>query len=43
MPTQIFQPSAGADEGLQATAKVRGYANPSGFLRAAIDHEIKRV
>ena len=27
-------------ERLQSTAKVKGYANPSAFLRAAIDHEL---
>jgi hypothetical protein len=28
------------DERLQSTAKVKGYANPSGFLRAVIDYEM---
>jgi predicted DNA-binding protein len=40
MPRRTIRLSADADERLQATAKVRGYANPSVFLRAAIDHEL---
>jgi hypothetical protein len=35
MPTRTIRLSADADERLQATAKVRGYANRSVFLRAA--------
>lgn len=40
MPRRTIRLSADADERLQATAKVRGYANPSVFLRAAIDREL---
>ena len=42
MPRRTVRFSADADERLQATAKVRGYANPRVFLRAAIDHELTR-
>ena len=40
MPRRTIRLSADAAERPQATAKVRGYANPSVFLRAAIDHEL---
>jgi predicted transcriptional regulator len=40
MPRRTIRLSADADERLQSTAKLRGYANPSVFLRAAIDHEL---
>jgi len=32
--------TADIDERLQSTAKLKGYANPSAFLRAALDHEL---
>ena len=41
MPRRTIRLSAEADERLQSTAKLRGYANPSVFLRAAIDHELR--
>jgi len=40
MPRRTIRLSADADERLQSAAKLRGYANPSVFLRAAIDHEL---
>ena len=40
MPRRTIRLSADIDERLQSTAKVKGYANPSAFLRAAIDHEL---
>jgi predicted DNA-binding protein len=40
MPRRTIRLSADTDERLQATSKVRGYANPSVFLRAAIDREL---
>jgi len=40
MPRRTVRLSADADERLQAMVKNRGYANPSVFLRAAIDHEL---
>jgi hypothetical protein len=40
MPRRTIRLSADADERLQSGAKLRGYANPSVFLRAAIDHEL---
>jgi Arc/MetJ-type ribon-helix-helix transcriptional regulator len=41
MPRRTIRLSAEADERLQSAVKVRGYANPSAFLRAAMDHELK--
>ena len=41
MPRRTIRLSADADERLQSAVKVRGYANPSAFLRAAMDHELK--
>jgi hypothetical protein len=40
MPRRTIRLSADADERLQSGAKLRGYANLSVFLRAAIDHEL---
>jgi Arc/MetJ-type ribon-helix-helix transcriptional regulator len=40
MPRRTVRLSADADERLQAMVKNRGFANPSVFLRAAIDHEL---
>jgi Arc/MetJ-type ribon-helix-helix transcriptional regulator len=40
MPRRTIRLTADVDEQLQSTAKTRGYANPSTFLRAAIDHEL---
>jgi Arc/MetJ-type ribon-helix-helix transcriptional regulator len=40
MPTRTIRLSADADERLQSAVKLRGYANPSAFLRAAVDHEL---
>ena len=40
MPRRTIRLTADVDEQLQSTAKTRGYANPSAFLRAAIDHEL---
>ena len=40
MPRRTIRLTADVDEQLQATAKTRGYANPSTFLRSAIDHEL---
>jgi predicted DNA-binding protein len=40
MPRRTIRLTADIDERLQSTAKVKGYANPSAFLRAAIDHEL---
>ena len=40
MPRRTIRLTADVDEQLQATAKTRGYANPSTFLRTAIDHEL---
>ena len=41
MPRRTIRLSADAEERLQSTAKLRGYANPSVFLRAAIDRELR--
>jgi len=41
MPRRTIRLTADADERLQSAAKIRGYANPSAFLRAAMDHELK--
>jgi predicted DNA-binding protein len=40
MPRRTIRLTADVDEQLQATAKIRGYANPSTFLRTAIEHEL---
>jgi Arc/MetJ-type ribon-helix-helix transcriptional regulator len=40
MPRRTIRLTTDIDERLQSTAKVKGYANPSAFLRAAIDHEL---
>jgi predicted DNA-binding protein len=40
MPRRTIRLTADIDERLQSTAKQKGYANPSAFLRAAIDHEL---
>jgi hypothetical protein len=40
MPRRTIRLSADIDERVQATAKQKGFANPSAFLRAAIDHEL---
>jgi hypothetical protein len=40
MARRTIRLAADADEQLKTTAKTRGYANPSAFLRAAIDHEL---
>ena len=41
MPRRTIRLSADADERLQSAVRLRGYANPSAFLRAAMDHELK--
>src|ERR1700686_13026 len=40
MPRRTIRLTPDTDKRLQSTAKLRGYANPSAFLRAAIDHEL---
>src|SRR5580692_3422296 len=40
MPRRTIRLTADIDERLRSTAKLKGYANPSAFLRAAIDHEL---
>ncbi len=40
MPRRTIRLTTEIDERLQSTAKLKGYANPSAFLRAAIDHEL---
>jgi len=40
MPRRTIRLTADIDERLQSTAKQKGYANPSAFLRAAIHHEL---
>ena len=40
MPRRTFRLTADTEERVQSTAKLRGYANPSAFLRTAIDHEL---
>jgi hypothetical protein len=40
MPRRTIRLTADIDERVQVTAKQKGYANPSAFLRAAIDHEL---
>jgi hypothetical protein len=41
MPRQTIRLSVDAGERLQSAVKLRGYANPSTFLRAAMDRELK--
>ena len=41
MPRRTIRLSAETDERVRAMAKVRGFANPSVFLRAAIERELK--
>ena len=41
MPRRTFRLTADTEERVQSTAKLRGYANPSAFLRTAIDHELR--
>jgi Arc/MetJ-type ribon-helix-helix transcriptional regulator len=41
MPRRTIRLSVDADERLQSAVKLRGYANPSAFLRTAMDHELK--
>lgn len=41
MPRRTIRLSVDADERLQSAVKLRGYANPSAFLRTAVDHELK--
>ena len=41
MPRRTIRLTVDADERLQSAMKLRGYANPSTFLRAAMDHELK--
>src|SRR5450755_4799179 len=40
MPRRTIRLTPEADERLQSTAKLRGYANPSAFVRAVIDNEL---
>ena len=40
MPRRTVRLTTHVDERLQAMVKDRGYANPSVFLRAAIEHEL---
>jgi hypothetical protein len=40
MPRRTIRLTSDTDERLRSTAKLQGYANPSAFLRAAIDHEL---
>jgi hypothetical protein len=40
MPRRTIRLTDDIDERVQSTAKQKGYANPSAFLRAAIDHEL---
>jgi len=40
MPRRTIRLADDIDERLQSTAKLKGYANPSAFIRAAIDHEL---
>jgi Arc/MetJ-type ribon-helix-helix transcriptional regulator len=40
MPRRTIRLTADIDERVQSTARQKGYANPSAFLRAAIDHEL---
>ena len=41
MPRRTVRLADDIDERLQSTAKLKGFANPSAFLRAAIDHELR--
>ncbi len=41
MPRRTFRLTADTEEQVQSTAKLRGYATPSAFLRTAIDHELR--
>ena len=41
MPRRTIRLSAETEKRVRATAKLRGFANPSVFLRAAIDRELK--
>jgi Arc/MetJ-type ribon-helix-helix transcriptional regulator len=41
MPRRTIRLSADADERLQSAVNLRGYANPSAFPRAAMDHKLK--
>jgi len=41
MPRRTVRLSSDADERLQSAVKLRGYANPSAFLRTALDQELK--
>jgi hypothetical protein len=43
MPRRTIRLSTEADERLQSAVTLRGYANPSAFLRAVMDHELKGV
>jgi Arc/MetJ-type ribon-helix-helix transcriptional regulator len=40
MPRRTIRLTSDTDGRLQSTAKLRGYANPSAFVRAAIDNEL---
>src|SRR5271156_2097367 len=40
MPRRTIRLNADIDQRVQSTVKLKGYANPSAFLRAAIDHEL---
>ena len=41
MPRRTIRLTGDVDQQLQSTAKTRGYANASAFLRAAINHELR--
>jgi hypothetical protein len=41
MPRRTIRLAGDVDQQLQSTAKTRGYANASAFLRAAINHELR--
>ena len=41
MPRRTVRLTADVDEQLQSTAKARGYANSSVFVRVAINHELR--
>lgn len=41
MPRRTIRLSVDADERLQSAVKLQGYANPSAFLRAAMDQELR--
>jgi hypothetical protein len=40
MPRRTIRLTPDADERLRSATKLQGYATPSAFLRAAIDHEL---